>query len=261
MKITILGGGAAGGNTGTGCSGYLMQFAGTTVVFDLGPGTFAELRKHCDFRMVDGIVITHWHLDHFLDLAAFRFAAAYSPQPLERRIPLYLPPDTSSLLKRFGSALSYDESADRFFDEWFALVEFDPSKALRIKDLNLEFHPTRHFVPCWAARVSDTEGKSAGYTADTGPGAELEDFFMGVGLLIAEATELQRDPEVVDIGHMTSAEAGTLATNCKADTLVLTHMWEEHGFDNHLKRAGETFGGKVLLARPGLQVTLGEERQ
>ena len=50
MIVTVLGGSAAGPNTGAGCAGFLLQEQSTAVVLDLGPDTIGELRKHVDFR-------------------------------------------------------------------------------------------------------------------------------------------------------------------------------------------------------------------
>lgn len=258
MKVTVLGGAAAGGNTASGCSGYLVQSGGTNLVVDLGPGTLPELRKHCDFRAVDAIIITHWHVDHFLDLAAFRFAAAYNPRPLDRQIPVYMPLGTASLLRRFGSSLPQDEKDYGFFDVCFAIQEYDPEAPHNIAGLTCRFHPTKHYVPCWAVRIRDRSGPELGYTADTGPDAGLEQFLDGVQTLVAESTELERAPNVVDPGHLTAYEAGRLASDCGAETLVLTHMWEEYGFDNYLHQARQTFEGEIHLAVPGLQLSIGE---
>jgi ribonuclease BN (tRNA processing enzyme) len=258
MKVTVLGGAAAGGNTGSGCSGYLIQSNDTNLVVDLGPGTLPELRKHCDFRSINAIVITHWHVDHYLDLAAFRFAAAYNPHPIDHKVLLFMPPDTTDLLRRFGSALPQDERDFAFFDDIFLIREFDPGTLLNVFSFECEFHPTRHFIPCWAIRITDDSGMRLGYSADTGPGVGLEAFFDGVDTLIAESTDLHRDPDAGEPGHLTAVEAGTLARNCGVQTLILTHMWEEHGFDNYLEQARLSFAGETMLAHPGLQVSLGE---
>ena len=79
MELTILGGSAAGPNPGQGCSGYLVESGTTRVVVDLGPGTFPELRRHVDYRLLDGVVLSHGHLDHFLDILTVRYALAYNP--------------------------------------------------------------------------------------------------------------------------------------------------------------------------------------
>ncbi len=75
------------GTPGWDVRGYLLDSGTTSIVFDLGPGTLLELRRHCNYRDLDGIVISHMHLDHILDLCALRFALAYNPIAPRHRIP------------------------------------------------------------------------------------------------------------------------------------------------------------------------------
>jgi len=55
---------------------------------------------------------------------------------------------------------------------------------------------------------------------------------------------------------MTPIEAGQLAADAGAETLILTHLWEEYGFETYRERAAGVFPGKLLLATPGLTVEL-----
>ena len=41
-----------------------------------------------------------------------------------------------------------------------------------------------------------------------------------------------------------------------AGLLMLTHMWEEHDIDRAARQASQSFGKPVLVARPGLAVTI-----
>ncbi|MDQ2683068.1 MAG: MBL fold metallo-hydrolase, partial [Chloroflexota bacterium] len=70
MRVTVLGGSAAGPNAGAGSAGFLVQHEETSIICDLGPGTLLEARKHTDVHSLTGIVITHYHLDHVADLGA-----------------------------------------------------------------------------------------------------------------------------------------------------------------------------------------------
>ncbi|MCC6790905.1 MAG: MBL fold metallo-hydrolase, partial [Thermomicrobiales bacterium] len=49
-------------------------------------------------------------------------------------------------------------------------------------------------------------------------------------------------------------EAGELATRVGCRTLVLTHIWEESGFDRAREQAAQSFHGRIEVARPGLLV-------
>jgi len=72
-------------------------------------------------------------------------------------------------------------------------------------------------------------------------------------VIAAESGTLDGAGETFDErGHLTPIEAGALATAVGADTLILTHLWEEHGFDNYQERATTTFDGNLEIARPGL---------
>lgn len=255
MKLTVLGGSAAGTNTGAGCSGYLVESPSTRIVLDLGPGTLLELRKHADFRRLDGIVISHLHLDHVLDLGALRFALAYNPIAPPRPIPLWMPPGGRRFLDRFAATFAESGNEAAFFSQVFAVDEYDPTRTLDIGDLVLRFMPTVHYVPCWAIRVSHSNGACAGYTADTGPATPLDEFLSGVHVLISEGTLIEPTAEPYETrGHLTAHEAGLLASAVGANTLVLTHLWEELDFAVYERQAGAAFDGRVLRASPGLRV-------
>lgn len=257
MRLTILGGSAAGTNTGQGCSGYLVESAAASVVLDLGPGTLQELRKHANFRTLTAIVISHMHVDHIADLLALRFALAYNPVSPPAPVPLWLPPGGHVLLTALAAVFGDNNNPAMFFGTVFTVREYDPSDGLELGDLRLSFTPTVHFVPCWAIRVA-APGSSAGdltYTADTGPAADLTTFAFGSHLLVAEATHVDTPTTADDDrGHLSAAEAGRLATSIHAEVLVLTHLWEEFGFESYRARAAAAFTGRLEIARPGLHL-------
>ena len=255
MKLTVLGGSAAGPNPGQGCSGYLVESGATRVVVDLGPGTFPELRRHVDYRLIDGVVVSHGHLDHILDLLTLRYALAYNPVPAGRRLPLWLPPGGVALLDRLAEAIT-DDRESREFLSVFEVRQYDPDALLTIGELTFRFYPTVHYVPCWAARISNGYDGDLFYTADTGPAANLASAARGSHVIVAEGTEASGSQEAsASRGHMTPAEAGALAREAGATALVLSHLWAEDDPFRALREASKHFGGEVELATPGLCVT------
>ena len=224
MELTILGGSAAGPNPGQGCSGYLVESGTTRVVVDLGPGTFPELRRHVDYRVLDGVVLSHGHLDHFLDILALRYALAYNPIPAEGRIPLWLPPGGLELLDRLAQAITGGPYADEFLSV-FEPNQYDPGTLLTIGELKLRFHPTVHYIPCWAVRISNGVDGDLFYTADTGPSANLAAAATRSHVIAAEGTASGNSQEPYESrGHLTPTEAGELARDAGANDLVLTHL-------------------------------------
>lgn len=253
MRLTTLGGSAAGPNPGQGCSGYLIESGTTQVVVDLGPGTLIELRKHVNFREIDAIVLSHLHLDHMLDVLALRYALAYNPVAPRRPLPLWLPPGGTAFLAKLASALAETAKTNAFFDV-FQQRAYNPDVALQIGELAIQFHPTVHYVPCWAMRISNGRDGDVFYTADTGPSAEFSAFARGSRVVIAEGTE-RGDPQepFAARGHLTPGEAGAIAKEAGAELLVLAHLWGEEDPFTAVEEAERAFGGPVELAIPGLR--------
>jgi ribonuclease BN (tRNA processing enzyme) len=255
MRLTVLGGSAAGPNAGMGCAGLLVQTECTRLVLDLGPGTLQELRRHTDFRILDAVIVSHMHVDHILDLLALRHALAYNPLPAPAPVPIWLPPGGSELLAQATAPFDACDAPGRFAAT-VKVGEYDPARALAIGDVVVTFAPAVHYIPAWAIRVQPPVGPALGYTGDTGPAAALAEFFAGLHVLVAEATLLEGGVRPADErGSLTAAEAGQLAVAAGSEILVLTHMWEELGFPVYRAQAETAFPGRIEMAAPGLTLS------
>lgn len=192
------------------------------------------------------------HLDHMLDLLALRHALAYNPIPAPGPVPIYLPPGGSDML---AAAVALFDACDEpgRFAATVQVAEYDPRSPLPIGDLIVTFAPAVHYIPAWAVRIDGPCGQSLGYTGDTGPAAALAEFFSGVSVLVAEAILLEAGPEpFAERGSLTGAEAGSLAAASGAETLLLTHIWEERGAEAAQQQAAAAFSGRIEVAVPGL---------
>ena len=259
MRLTVLGGSAASPNSGAGCSGYLVRSGTAALLVDPGPGTLPELRRHADFRSLSAVVVSHLHLDHVLDLLALRHALAYNPLPAPGPVPVWLPPGGAAWL---AEAVAPFDACDEpgVFASTVSVGEYDPEGCLAVGGLAVRFTPAVHWLPTWAMRVEDAAtGAALGYTADTGPSADLR-LLAGIDLLLAEATLPDDDPTPPERRRsLTGEDAGRLATRLGAGRLVLTHLWEERGFDAALASARRAYPGPIDLARPGLTLPIGRE--
>jgi ribonuclease BN (tRNA processing enzyme) len=256
-SVTVLGGSAASVSTGQGCSGLLVSGQATNLVLDLGPGTLIELLRHADFRRLDGVVLSHLHTDHILDVFALRFALAYNPVRPDRRTPLWLPPGGLTFFERAAALFATGEDPSTYFSDHFELAEYDPAQELTLGEFTLAFRPTVHYIPCWAMRVHpDDDSGDLGYTADTGPAAQLASFFQAAEVVVAEASTLEptTEPES-ERGHMTASESARLARESGARTLVLVHIAEEGEPPRFRDAAGAEFDGDVVVGRPGTRFT------
>src|SRR5580765_665190 len=119
VEITPLGTSACVPNPGNACSAHLLRDGETTLLLDCGPGVIGNLRRHIPaFRGLSGILITHMHKDHFLDLLPLRYGLMYLP-PIAGgphvRIPRCLPPGGKALLVQLQQTL-LDHNAMAAYD-------------------------------------------------------------------------------------------------------------------------------------------------
>ena len=264
MELTILGASAAAPNPGDASSGYLVTSGAAALLIDCGSGVVSRLREQIDVHALTAVVISHLHSDHTLDLVALRYALKYAPRPAgddgdSAPIPLHLPPGGLDFLARLAAVFAVgSEAPEDFWGEVFVPREYGPyldgPEPLLIGPLALRFAPMAHYIPVWAIRIADERsGRVLTYSADTGPQGGLAEFAAGSDLLLCEATLLSQsiDHDPAGFGHLTAAEAGQIATRAGAGQLVLTHMWEELGFDRYLAGARAAFAGPIDRARTG----------
>src|SRR5918911_4544748 len=148
MRLTVLGKSPSWQDAGGACSGYLVEEDDTAVVVDCGNGVFSKLRRFCDYTAVDGVVISHLHADHFLDLVPFAYALLYAPRqqpgPVDRwpgtdspaRPRLYAPHGAAETFRRVVGAWGNEDLIERAFD----LVEYGPDAELAVGSLRVRFH-------------------------------------------------------------------------------------------------------------------------
>lgn len=264
MEVIVLGGSAAAPNPGDASAGYLVRSGTTALLIDCGSGVLSTLRQHCEPRTLQGVILTHLHSDHLLDLVALRYYLLYAPPGPTALMPLYLPHGGLAYLSRLAAVFAVgNEGVEQFWSAVFACEEYVSAEQVQpeprqIGDLHVAFAPMQHYVPVWALRLTErATGRSLTFSADTGPCSALPKFAADSDLLLCEATLLQQigdDPTTW--GHLTAAEAGQIATLARVKQLVLTHLWQELGFANYLAAATETYHGPIQLARSGLTITI-----
>lgn len=254
MRVTVLGGAAACPNPGQGSSSYLVEHDGSYLLLDCGPGTLPVLRQQVDFRRIGGIVISHVHSDHTLDLVPYRYGLRYGPGGSGPPIPLWLPPEGTEFLARLAAVFALGaEGADTFFSAVFDVREYDPGTPLRSGPFVVHFQQTIHAIPCWAMRI-EAGGRTLVYLADTGPDDRLVPFARGADLAICEGTLSNDEASAAGAIHLSPAQAGAFVGAAGVPRLLLTHLWAEFGYEAQRQAAAETFGGPVEVAVPGLSL-------
>jgi ribonuclease BN (tRNA processing enzyme) len=242
LELTVLG--CAGSHTGVGraCSGYLVRDGRTNLLVDAGNGSTANLQRFVSFRELDGIVISHRHVDHCVDLIGAFYALRFGPVPFEGTIPLYAPPEVFDTLTSLLSRDSAFEFADVFAHHLVA-----PGDRVEVGDLALSFAAALHPPPSVSVRI-EAHGRTIVYSGDTGGGPELVDIARGADLFLCEATWTGDLADHIPELHLTAAEAARIAGEADVGTLVLTHIAGGTDRTLALREAREVFAGPVDLA-------------
>ena len=245
LRVTVLGSSSSIPRPGRACSGYLLEAAGRAVVADLGSGALANLHRVRSSESVDAVVISHMHADHFIDLIPMRYALKYGPRSHARKVALWLPPGGSVLLRGMTAAF-ISESDNDFMEEVFDVAEYDPQAGLYVGDLRVRFAPTEHFIPTFATRY-EFENASITYSADTAPEPAVAELARETGLFLCEATLLPNERETGARGHLSAAEAATLAERGEVRRLALTHYPAETDATELLAAASAGFSGESVV--------------
>lgn len=248
MEIIVLGCWAPYPRGGGACSGYLLRAGGLNIVLDAGNGSFSRLREFIDFRLLDGVIITHLHHDHYLDLFPLRHAVEGARRAGERTGPVKL------------AAPSFPEQAYRelagYKDAYeITSIESLPGEtldsglqALRLDwgGLAIQFVSARHSVPAYSIRVEE-EGRFV-FSGDTARTQDIIKLAAGADLFLCEASGLESDAEYLKDSHLTARQAGEIAKQAGVKRLLLTHFWPEYEPAELCRQAAGAFGKPVRAA-------------
>lgn len=241
MELTVLGcSGSFGGVTRTACSGYLVRSGSTSLWMDCGNGTLPQLQAHVAPEELTGVVITHEHPDHCVDVYGLHVLLRFASE--RTGMPVYAP---RSAFERLGSLVG-DDWGDAFC--WEMIEDGDH---VDVGGLALAFSRTDHPPPTYAVEVTG-EGRRIVYTSDTGPGWSVEAFAPEADLVVSEATYLHdHRPTAV---HLSARQAGSAARAARARRLVLTHLWPSLDARATFDEGSTAFGEPVIVAEPHLAV-------
>jgi ribonuclease BN (tRNA processing enzyme) len=255
LRLTVLGCSTALPAPDAAAAGFLVEYDDTAVLFDVGQGVANRLGRHADARELAGVVIGHMHADHFLDLAGLRYVFPWAGRG-SSRLPVHLPPGGTSRLDELASAIS--ERAG-FFDDAYAVDEYDPGATMSIGPLTIRFAAGRHYVPAWGVSVVAPDGARLVYTGDTGPSKAMVEFARGADVLLVEATLNDASEDDVERGHLTAAEAIDMARDSEVGAALLVHYPPDRRAE--LDRLCAAAGPWIGAAVPGLSLTVGHDAE
>ncbi len=232
MKLTVVGCSPAWPNPGGAQSGYLVESSGRRLLLDCGPGVLARLRERESWPLVDAIVLTHFHLDHWGDLVPWVFGASFGAGRAADPPELWLPPGGSATLRALGATLGFGARLDRVFvrREYADGVPFEAA-GLEVTAVRLTHYDELTF----GLRVTDGRATVA-YSGDTAPTPRLTELARGADVFLCEATLASPEPSD-DRGHLSGDEAVAAFEASGAKRLVVIHRPDELPLNGGVERA------------------------
>ncbi len=220
MRLNVIGSSPAWPNPGSAHSGYMLEANGSRLLLDCGPGVLGRLRESELWPQVDGIAITHWHLDHWGDLVPWVWGSYYlsTNGPLPRP-QLWVQPGGAAFLAELGGALGFPD----MFEKTFVLDEYEPDTPFQVGPLTVIATKVPHYrLRTYAFRV-EGDGRSLAYSGDSAPSDELVSCAKDADLFVCEATLLRGELDGEPRGHLSLEEAVDAYEASGARRLLVTH--------------------------------------
>lgn len=246
--LTIVGNRAGSPGPDGPASCYLVESPHGRVVVDLGGGALTRLLPHLA-EPVDGIVVSHRHADHSVDLVAFAYHRSF-PEALPP-IALHGPTGIVEYVAELDAVhgIPTIESMRTPIATQFPPHAVEPGTAFTVGGTVVETIRAAHAVPCLSMRFPQL---GLVYTADTALTDELVALAQGAPVLLAEATYAgSAGRDLTTHGHMSGTEAGALARRAGVGRLILTHLSDYADAEETLENARKEFSGPISVARVG----------
>lgn len=242
MRIDVIGSSGTYPVPGRPTAGFLFTQGSTRVWCDTGPGTFTGIPIDSD--LVDAVVISHQHPDHSADLLIAFHGWNYRPDP-RRGVPVYAP---QAVWDRVVAYLEKGPDSDLY--EVFDFRPVWTGDRIDIGDMSVSFVEMDHPVPTVGSRW-EANNRSLFYTADTGPAGGWREEARDVDVMLSEASYQGRTEDKEYSQHLTAGEAGEIAREVGARSLILTHVPPYLDPARSVHEAELTFDRAVQFAVPG----------
>ncbi len=266
LALKVLGSSGGYPVRGLPCSGYLVTADQENILLDCGPGIATALLadgRHCG---LDGVVISHLHPDHVLDLVPLAYAllAEWLVDGRTAPLPLCIPQGGLQFLQRFSDLFGHrnwqfpsdvDEPGKRALaasvqerHDWLLTVfdvrEYAIGDTLRLGANLIETHAVDHNAPTAAMRI-EKDGARIVYSADARFDPTLVGFAASADLFLVDA---HMSGPLAGGAHMSPAEAGRLAALAGVRELVLCHLAAPEDGPSARATAAQHFNGAIHLA-------------
>lgn len=215
FRLTVLGAGPAWSDRpGSSGASYLVTAGPTSIVLDLGQGSFPRLVGAVAPEMLDAVLISHLHPDHFIDLVPLRHYLAYQLRP----------PRSVRVIGPLALADRIDALHDRpgFTAETLACEPW-PTEAFSIGSLEVDARRVTHTADSHAVRVGPAGGPGLVYSGDCGRAADLAPLIRPGDTLLVEVS-FGAGPVPPGSLHLDAPAIAQLVRATRPGAVLLTHL-------------------------------------
>ena len=250
MELLVVGSGAAyPDRPGTASSCYVVLHDGAAICLDLGQGAFAGLAGRLEPADLAGVVVSHLHPDHFVDLVALRHYLRYEFDP-PRRVRVIAPVGLGRRLDGVTGEEGFAAGSLEIEDRAVGHVQVGP--------FVVESRRVTHTVDSFATRVTlaaTADGPALVYSGDCGRASDLEPLVRPGDVLLCEVAFGPGPVPVPDL-HLDGAAVGRLARATRPSQVLLTHLQLNRDAAATLAAVRAEFSGPVSLVSDGDRVPI-----
>jgi ribonuclease BN (tRNA processing enzyme) len=242
VRLNVLGAGPAytDRQDATGAS-YLVTHDGTSLLLDLGQGSFPRIFPLVHPTDLDAVVVSHLHPDHFIDLVPLRHYLRYEFEP-SRRARVIGPRGHADRLDALHAEPGFSgEALD---------CEVLGTARRQIGALSLEAAIVAHTDESYAMRVAGADGPGLVYSGDCGRAFDLAPLIRPGDTLLTEVA-FGAGPVAPGVLHLDGAAVGELAAATHPERILLTHVLSGRDLAATIASIHRRWDGPVEFVWPG----------
>jgi ribonuclease BN (tRNA processing enzyme) len=253
MKLTVLGSGTIAHSPTRSCAGYYVEAGSARVLMDCGPGTARRLaEQHIAWQEISHVVLSHFHIDHHLDLPAMLYAWKYGMLPARSStVRIVGPLGTRALLERLAAAHGDWVTTPGYPVE---VTELAPGSSFDLGGAELSCTKVPHTPESVAYSVS-RNGSRIVYSGDTGFDEAFARWAAGADLLVLECS-LPQSMAIVE--HLTPEQCGEMARLAEPRLLVLSHLYPPVESVDIKALVAAAYHGPLVIAHDGWTTKIGD---
>lgn len=242
VELVVVGAGPAyTDRAGAVGAAYLLLGGGSSLLLDLGQGAFPNLARTIEPSSLGGVVISHLHPDHFIDLVPLRHYLRYEFRP-SRRVRVLAP---SGLDRRLDAL--HDEPG--FTAAALDVAALAPGRHA-LGPFEVEARLVTHAKESYGFRVSAGGGRAIVYSGDCGVEADLRPLIRPGDILLTEVA-FGPGPVPTTAIHLDGPSVGDLAAATRPSEVLLTHLQMGYDEAETIASVRSRFEGPVRFVAPG----------